>query len=38
MVYRFDPNWDGEVIAENRKESTASYLGWGCPEFCVNGV
>jgi light-regulated signal transduction histidine kinase (bacteriophytochrome) len=27
MVYRFDPNWDGEVIAENRKESTASYLG-----------
>ena len=27
MVYRFDTNWDGEVIAESRKESTLSYLG-----------
>lgn len=27
MVYRFDPNWDGEVIAEARNEVLPSYLG-----------
>lgn len=27
MVYRFDANWDGEVIAESRNDSAASYLG-----------
>jgi PAS domain S-box-containing protein len=27
MVYRFDANWDGEVIAENRVNSVHSYLG-----------
>jgi diguanylate cyclase (GGDEF)-like protein/PAS domain S-box-containing protein len=27
MVYRFDSNWDGEVIAESRNESATSYLG-----------
>lgn len=31
MVYRFDPNWDGEVIAESRVESAASYLGLHFP-------
>lgn len=27
MVYRFDPNWDGEIIAENHHEQTTSFLG-----------
>ena len=27
MVYRFDPNWEGEVIAESRMPEAASYLG-----------
>ena len=27
MMYRFDSNWDGEVIAESREESLDSYLG-----------
>ncbi len=27
MIYRFDTNWDGEVIAEARIESAESYLG-----------
>lgn len=27
MVYRFDQNWEGEVVAESRSESAASYLG-----------
>ena len=27
MIYRFDPNWDGEVIAEARTQSAESYLG-----------
>jgi PAS domain S-box-containing protein len=27
MVYRFDQNWDGEVIAESRVDSAHSYLG-----------
>jgi len=27
MMYKFDSNWDGEVIAESRSEQTRSYLG-----------
>lgn len=27
MVYRFDSNWDGEVIAESCSNGSASYLG-----------
>ena len=27
MMYRFDSNWDGEVIAESRSEEAVSYLG-----------
>ncbi|MBU1362935.1 MAG: EAL domain-containing protein [Gammaproteobacteria bacterium] len=27
MMYRFDSNWDGEVIAESKTEGTDSYLG-----------
>lgn len=27
MVYRFEPNWDGEVIAEARSDAMPSYLG-----------
>jgi len=27
MMYQFDSNWDGEVIAESRSELTRSYLG-----------
>jgi len=27
MMYRFDANWDGEVIAESRRETASSYLG-----------
>ncbi len=27
MVYQFDPNWEGEVIAEARNERLPSYLG-----------
>lgn len=27
MMYRFDTNWDGEVIAESKIENAASYLG-----------
>ncbi|MBF0471965.1 MAG: PAS domain S-box protein, partial [Gammaproteobacteria bacterium] len=27
MMYRFDRNWDGEVIAESRAVHTATYLG-----------
>ena len=27
MIYRFDPNWDGEVIAQNKVESATDYLG-----------
>lgn len=27
MMYRFDSNWDGEVIAESRSEDVGSYLG-----------
>ena len=27
MIYRFDPNWDGEVIAQSRIDSSTDYLG-----------
>lgn len=27
MIYHFDDNWDGEVLAESRAEGAASYLG-----------
>ncbi|MCB5196376.1 EAL domain-containing protein [Deefgea salmonis] len=27
MIYRFDSNWDGEVIAENCHNTSTSYLG-----------
>lgn len=27
MIYRFDGDWNGEVIAQNRTESAPSYLG-----------
>lgn len=27
MMYRFDSNWDGEVIAESKSEEAVSYLG-----------
>src|SRR5574343_868443 len=31
MVYRFDPDWNGEVIAQSRAESAPSYLGMHFP-------
>ena len=31
MIYRFDANWDGEVIAESRSEHALSYLGTRFP-------
>lgn len=31
MMYRFDTNWDGEVIAESRLETLDSYLGHRFP-------
>ncbi|MEO8526569.1 MAG: ATP-binding protein [Caldimonas sp.] len=31
MVYRFDSNWEGEVIAEQRAASVVSYLGTRFP-------
>lgn len=31
MMYQFDSNWDGEVIAESRSELTRSYLGHRFP-------
>ena len=31
MVYRFDMNWEGEVIAESKVESAHSYLGTHFP-------
>ncbi len=31
MMYRFDSNWDGEVIAESRQETLDSYLGHRFP-------
>ncbi|MBL8492034.1 MAG: PAS domain S-box protein, partial [Rhodocyclaceae bacterium] len=31
MMYRFDANWDGEVIAETRREDLDAYLGHRFP-------
>ncbi len=31
MVYRFDANWDGEVISQDRVEAAPSYLGLHFP-------
>ncbi|MEI6336491.1 MAG: PAS domain-containing protein [Methylococcaceae bacterium] len=31
MVYRFEANWDGEVIAQSRVEAATSYLGMRFP-------
>jgi len=31
MVYRFDNNWDGEVICQSRSETAPSYLGLHFP-------
>ena len=31
MMYKFDNNWDGEVIAENKNEEAAPYLGHRFP-------
>lgn len=31
LVYRFDPNWNGEVIAEDRNEQLSSLLGHHFP-------
>jgi chemotaxis family two-component system sensor kinase Cph1 len=31
MVYRFDPDWNGRVVAEDRADDAASYLGHHFP-------
>jgi two-component system, chemotaxis family, sensor kinase Cph1 len=31
MVYRFDADWNGEVVAESRREDLESFLGWHYP-------
>ncbi|MBS1140592.1 MAG: bacteriophytochrome [Proteobacteria bacterium] len=31
MVYRFDPHWNGEIIAQSRIEKAPSYLGMHFP-------
>lgn len=31
MVYRFDPHWNGEIIAQSRVEAAPSYLGMHFP-------
>lgn len=31
LVYMFDPEWNGRVIAEDKREGTASYLGLNFP-------
>ena len=31
MVYRFDPDWNGEIISQSRVESAPSYLGMYFP-------
>jgi len=31
MIYRFDANWDGEVITQSRVETAPSYLGMHFP-------
>jgi light-regulated signal transduction histidine kinase (bacteriophytochrome) len=31
MVYRFDADWNGEVVAESKREDLESFLGWHYP-------
>lgn len=31
MVYRFDTDWNGEVVAESKREDLESFLGWHYP-------
>jgi light-regulated signal transduction histidine kinase (bacteriophytochrome) len=31
MVYRFDSEWNGEVVAESKREDLESFLGWHYP-------
>jgi diguanylate cyclase (GGDEF)-like protein/PAS domain S-box-containing protein len=31
MIYRFDPNWDGEVIAESKVDDASAYMGHHFP-------
>ncbi|MBV5276297.1 GAF domain-containing protein, partial [bacterium] len=31
MIYRFDPNWDGEVIAESKVDAASAYMGHRFP-------
>jgi two-component system, chemotaxis family, sensor kinase Cph1 len=31
MVYRFDDEWNGEVVAESKREDLESFLGWHYP-------
>lgn len=31
MTYRFDSNWDGEIIAQSRRDSAPNYLGMHFP-------
>jgi two-component system, chemotaxis family, sensor kinase Cph1 len=35
LVYRFDANWDGTVIAEERNDELPSYLGLRFPAFDI---
>lgn len=31
MVYRFDSDWNGEVVAESKREDLESFFGWHYP-------
>ncbi|HYP86823.1 MAG TPA: ATP-binding protein [Polyangiaceae bacterium] len=31
MVYRFDAEWNGEVVAESKRDDLESFLGWHYP-------
>src|SRR6478609_1020744 len=31
MVYRFDADWNGQVVAESKREDLESFLGWHYP-------
>ncbi|HYQ18715.1 MAG TPA: GAF domain-containing protein, partial [Polyangiaceae bacterium] len=31
MVYRFDADWNGEVVAESKRDDLESFLGWHYP-------
>ncbi|MEM9814101.1 MAG: HWE histidine kinase domain-containing protein, partial [Pseudomonadota bacterium] len=35
MIYRFDPHWNGEVVAEARKRSIEPYLGLRFPHWDI---